>query len=215
MINMPRIYYNYLETYKSSKLLNKIANKVDFVLIGGWAVNSYVNIQASKDIDIAINPDKLEFFREYGIQDYNINIKYSVIDDVTVDLFVNGISDKELTLPINEIFKNNVIKGNIKVVDKNMLVLLKLCGYFRDDIIKINKDIIDVVSLLFYADINLEYVKKYVDKYKIDERKGSMGMLEYLEKGERLWDFVCETKEEYTNLKNKSKKKIKNIFYRA
>ncbi len=28
-------------------------------------------------------------------------------------------------------------------------------------------------------------------------------------------DFVCETKEEYINLKNKSKKKIKNIFYRA
>lgn len=212
MTNMPRTYYNYLETDKSRDMLSRITGKVDFVLIGGWAVNLYVDIQRSKDIDIAISPEQLEYFRKYGVHDYGISVKYSVINDVSIDLFINGISDKELTIPINEIFKHSVIMRGMKVVDKNMLLLLKLCGYFREDTIKLDKDIIDVVSLLFYAGLDINQIRDYIDKYKIDERRGHTGMLEYLDKSERLWEFISNTKDEYIKFKTGVKKEINSVF---
>ena len=212
---MVRKYYNDLETDSSQKVLNALAaSGTDFVLIGGWAVNRYVKQQRSKDVDVAVDPTVLQRFKDrYGIGKYGIDVFYSIVDGVYVDLFVQGISDRELTVPIGEIVKNCKRIEGVKVVDRNMLLLLKLSGYFREDRIKHDKDIVDAVSLIFYADIDMQAVKRYVDTYHIDERKGPMGMLEYLDTCEHLWEFVASSKQEYTRLGKAAKESINRVFY--
>ena len=210
---MPREFYNDNETSKSLDVLNGLAKKVDFVLIGGWAVNFYVNMQKSKDVDIAIDTEQLPYFKKYGIQDYGeIGIKYSLIDGTYVDLFIEGVADEDITIPVKKILATtNVIRG-IKVVDESILLLLKMGGYFREERDKQRKDVIDVVTLLFYGRVNLRTVKKYVEEYKIDKRKGFGGVLEYIDKGETMWDYVTDTKEEYVRLKERYKKEIRKLY---
>jgi len=80
-------------------------------------------------------------------------VKYSIINGVYVDLFIEDFSDKELPVPVSTILKEyNIIEG-IKVVDKELLLLLKLWGYFRADEQKLRKDMLDVLGLMLYGDI--------------------------------------------------------------
>ena len=213
MVCMVRKYYNDFETDRSMQALRELGAVVDFVLIGGWAVNSYVKLQKSKDVDIAISAEELEYFKSHGLSKHGIDTFYAIIDGIIVDIFVQGFSDRELTIPINRILSTYNTIENIKVAEKEMLILLKLCGYFSEDRIKIEKDIIDVVSLLFYCEIDLNKVKAYIEEYKIDERRGQAGILEYLDKGAVLWEYITDTEEEYRKLRGKYKAEINKLFY--
>ena len=94
-----------------------------------------------------------------------------------------------------------------------MLLLLKLWGYFRADEDKIRKDIIDVVTLFFYAKPDLKAVRGYIEKYGIGKRRSTDVLLEYLDRGETMWDYITDTKDEYSRLKEAAKKEIKAMFY--
>lgn len=213
MVCMVRKYYNDFETDKSMELLKELSTAVDFVLIGGWAVNFYVKMQKSKDVDVVIPTEALAYFKAYGINKHGINAFYSTIRGITVDIFVQGFSDRELTIPTNRILVAYNTIENVKVIEKEMLMLLKLCGYFSNDKIKIEKDIIDVVSLLFYGEIDLNKVKRYIEEYNIEERKGRLGILEYLDKGISLWEYIVNTEAEYRQLSRKYKSEIKHLLY--
>jgi len=206
-------FWNNEKTEKSLSTLNMISKHVDFVLIGGWAVHMYTDIQRSEDVDLVIGYESLDYFRQFGLQDYSkLKMKYTVIDGTTVDLFIEEYSDSDLPMPANEIMKNYITLGGIRVAKKEILLLLKLWGYFRQDEVKHRKDVIDVVSLLFYGNIDLQTVKKYLEKYKIDRRKGPDAMLEYLDKGLPLYEFVTGDKEKYEKLRKEYKRKIKDLF---
>src|SRR3972149_1155146 len=56
-------YYNDLVTKKSWLTLQDLRGKLDFVLIGGWAVFLYTKALKSKDIDLIVNYDQLEKLR--------------------------------------------------------------------------------------------------------------------------------------------------------
>lgn len=213
MVCMVRKYYNDFEADKSMELLKELSTAVDFVLIGGWAVNFYVKMQKSKDVDVVIPAEALAYFKAYGINKHGINAFYSTIRGITVDIFVQGFSDRELTIPTNRILVAYNTIENVKVIEKEMLMLLKLCGYFSNDKIKIEKDIIDVVSLLFYGEIDLNKVKRYIEEYNIEERKGRLGILEYLDKGISLWEYIVNTEAEYRQLSRKYKSEIKHLLY--
>lgn len=213
MVCMVRKYYNDFEADKSMELLKELSTAVDFVLIGGWAVNFYVKMQKSKDVDVVIPTEALAYFKAYGINKHGINAFYSTIRGITVDIFVQGFSDRELTIPTNRILVAYNTIENVKVIEKEMLMLLKLCGYFSNDKIKIEKDIIDVVSLLFYGEIDLNKVKRYIEEYNIEERKGRLGILEYLDKGISLWEYIVNTEAEYRQLSRKYKSEIKHLLY--
>jgi hypothetical protein len=210
---MVRKYYNDFETDRSVAVLDKLTSSADFVLIGGWAVHNYVKLQKSKDVDLVIPLESLGYFKGIGMQKHEISAFYSMIDGIVVDVFVQGYSDKELTIPISDILGNYNRVRNIKVVDKNMLLLLKLCGYFSWDRAKIEKDVIDVVSLLFYGEIDLKKVREYINRYKIEDRNVRMGILEYLDKGANLWEYLTESKEEYVRLRNRYREEIKKTIY--
>lgn len=209
---MQRQFYS-SKVNASSELLHKLSSKVDFVLIGGWAVHSYLGLQKSMDIDIAIDYPSTGYFRNYGIRKYEgININYSEIDDVTVDLFLPEFSDRDLPFPVKEILANYVKIENIKVVDKELLLLLKVWGYFANDKTKIQKDIIDVASLLLYGNINLSKVKLQAKKHGLQKRRTTDVMLEYLDKGNALAEFISGDLKSYTSLAEKCKKNIQKVF---
>jgi hypothetical protein len=207
---MTKEFYSSALTQKSRNVLQKIAGEMqDFVLIGGWAVNFYVRVQKSTDIDLVIGADKLAYFKKYGIEKHKgLDMYFAVVDGVTVDLIVEGISKDILTIPIDKILSSYITVEGIRAAPKSILLLLKMCGYFSSDPSKIDKDIIDVVSLLFYSGVNLEEVNTLIKEYHIDERKGFSGMLEYLDKGQRLWHFITSSREEYDRLRADSKKAV-------
>ncbi len=214
MIYMRRQFWNEEKTSSSKRTLDLLAEKIGFVLIGGWAVFLYTGAQMSEDIDLAIGYDSLSFFKKYGLNDYGgINIKYTIIDGAVVDLFIEGYADKDLPFPVSDIIKECSVEGNIKVVNKEMLMLLKLWGYFRADEAKSRKDVVDVITLLFYSKPDMKSIKEYVKRYKIEKRRSSDVLLEYLDKGETMWDYITDTKNEYSKLKNKAKEEIKRLFY--
>ncbi|MEM0143247.1 MAG: hypothetical protein QXL94_04775 [Candidatus Parvarchaeum sp.] len=203
-------YYSDAITEKSLQILQSLVSGLDFVLVGGWAVNFYTNNQKSTDIDIAITVDKLSYFKQFGVKKYdNAPLYYAYIGETRIDLLVNGITDKMLTVPISSVLSDYVTIGGFKVAGKEILLILKMCAYFSPDKQKIEKDMIDVDSMLFYAGINMPKVAEYTKKYKIDSRKSFGGMLEYLDKGRNLWQFITNTKEEYETLLSKTKKAIK------
>lgn len=209
---MQRQFYSEVAE-RSSGLLHRLAGKVDFVLIGGWAVHSYINLQRSMDLDMAVSYKSLDYFRGHGIQKYErLNIDYSVIDGVTVDLFIPGFTDKDLPFPVGAILSNYLRINNIKVVKREMLLLLKVWGYFGNDETKIKKDIIDVVGLLFYGDMDMDEVKRLIKKYGLERRRTTDVMLEYLDKGRALSEFVTEAPKDYSILAEKCKKKIRSVF---
>ena len=213
MVYMERLFWNKEKTQESFRVLRKLAKELDFVLIGGWAVYYYVRQQESLDVDIALDYSNLTYFNKYGINQYEgMKIKYSIIDDIYVDIFLSEFSDKETVIPVSRILEDYVTIEGMKVVRKELLLLLKLNGYFRNDETKVRKDIIDVVTLLFYADINLKKVKGILDQYKIEPKKGSDVLLEYLDKGETLLEFIGMSKGDYSRKKAEFKAKIKEIL---
>ena len=56
-------YYRDQVTTKSWELLQQLAKKYQFILIGGWAVWLYTHQLKSKDIDLLVKFDTLEKLR--------------------------------------------------------------------------------------------------------------------------------------------------------
>ncbi|HQO27670.1 MAG TPA: hypothetical protein PKX21_01230 [Candidatus Pacearchaeota archaeon] len=48
-------FYHHLVTEQSFKLLQELKRRLDFILIGGWAVFVYTQALRSKDIDIVVD----------------------------------------------------------------------------------------------------------------------------------------------------------------
>jgi hypothetical protein len=209
---MAKQFWNDESTKNSLAVLRKLTGKIDFVLIGGWAVNFYTKLQRSLDVDMAIDYKTLDFFREFGIEQYGeLNIKYSIIDSIYVDLFIDGFSDNELPFPVKDIMENYEVIDNIRVVERELLLLLKLCGYFRQDKLKHQKDIVDVVGLLLLKDMDFAKLGRHIRRFGIPARTGTDAMLEYLDIGETLLEYLGVGKAEYSERKSEIKAKIKSI----
>ena len=213
MRNMARQFWNEEQTRRSRELLNNLSKEVDFVLIGGWAVFMYARQQMSLDVNIAIAYDSLEYFRRYGIEDYkNARIKYSIIEGTYVDLFIEDFSDKDMPFPIKTVLDNHLNIEGIKVVDKELLLILKLWGYFRADQQKIRKDILDVIALLLYGDINLERFRELVESYSIPRGRSVNVLLEYIDKTPQVQDFIDMSASDLERKLGMYKQQLKSLF---
>ncbi len=164
----PIQFYTDEETKNSFNVLQNISHilNYNFVIIGGWAVYNYTKKQKSKDIDIIINPQTYEnlknrnyIFKQIG----NTDILYTKISNVEVDIFVTNLVT-DLPIIINDIILSSTrgLFNNI-YSNKNLLLILKTFSYFtrKTENIKKAKDIIDVVSLLFFGNINFNFIRKY------------------------------------------------------
>lgn len=213
MVYMARLFWNKEKTQESFRVLHKLAKDLDFVLIGGWAVYYYVRQQESLDVDIALNYKDLQYFNKYGINQYeHTNIKYSIIDGIYTDIFLSEFSDKETMVPVSRILDDYTIIDGIKVVGKELLLILKLNGYFRNNESKLRKDVIDVITLLLYGNLDLKAVKRIISQFGIERRRSVDVLLEYLDKGETMLEFIGMDRKDYAEEKKAYKNKIKKLF---
>ena len=161
---MVKEFWHNLITEKSFHLLQELKKDFDFVLIGGWAIYLYTHSLKSKDIDIIVSLEtlgqlkqKFEVYKNERLQKYEIKIK-----GIDVDIYIPHWSD--LGLPIEKIIKNTVSIEGFGLPSREVLLTLKLFVYSqRKTSLKGKKDLIDIVSLLYFNGVDF---KKFEDFLK-------------------------------------------------
>ena len=166
---MPEFYHTII-TDKSFEILQKLKQKFNFTLIGGWAIFLYSKALKSKDIDIIIDYGELEKFRKnFKIYKNERLKKYEAkIEHTDIDIYLPFFSD--LGLPAKEI-KNYTrsIEGFIIPIPEILLILKTFAYQDRKGSTKGRKDIIDIFSLIDSQKIDWQKYKKLIKKYKLDE----------------------------------------------
>lgn len=83
-------YWNELVLEKSWNLLQSIKEKLNFILIGGWAVYLWTESQKSVDIDIVVDFKTLSKIKSsYTITKNDILKKYQIkLDGIDVDIYL-------------------------------------------------------------------------------------------------------------------------------
>lgn len=164
-------FWNSTLTEKSWKILQNLREKnFNFILIGGWAAYLWTNLHKSKDIDIVIkNFEDLALLKK----DYNLikndNLKkYEIkIEEIDIDIYVPFFS--KLTIPVDEVRKHTTQIQNFEVIKSEVLLILKQgAEEDRGKSVKGEKDRVDVITLLFYADIDFKAYFSLLKKYKIE-----------------------------------------------
>lgn len=162
------MFYQDVITQKSWTVLTQLKRKVDFILIGGWAVYLYTKNLKSKDIDIIIDYPQLEFFKNNFTVSKNERLKkYEVIKDgVDIDIYLPYFS--KLGLSVEEVIKHPDKKETLILVKKEMLLITKQAAYTaRKTSIKGQKDKIDIISLVLLADFDFAFYLNILKKYKL------------------------------------------------
>ena len=164
-------FWNSALTEKSWKILLQLKEKnFDFVVIGGWAAYLWTNLHKSKDIDIVVkNFKELAFLKKNYNLAKNDNLKkYEIkIEEIDIDIYVPFFS--KLTIPADEIGKYAGIIQNFKVAKPEALLILKQgAEHDREKSVKGEKDRIDIMALLCYADINFGEYFKLLKEYNLE-----------------------------------------------
>ena len=162
-------FWNSELTEKSWKILQELKGKFDFIVIGGWAAYLWTRLHKSKDIDVVIGN-----FEDLSIVKKNYNLikndnlkKYEIkIEEIDVDIYVPFFS--KLALPVDELSKYTTRIQNFKIVKPEALIILKQgAEYDREKSVKGGKDRIDIMTLLFYADIDFDEYHKLLKKHDL------------------------------------------------
>ena len=158
---------------ESWQVLNELRNLADFVLIGGWAVYLWTHKLKSRDIDLCINQENFYKLQQELLQRNHAlkrNVRLmkfeAIIDTVEVDIYTPFIS--KLTVPCLDILNNKLYSSIelFKVAQPEALILLKAqAAQQRWHSEKGVKDRIDIISLIKYADLKTDTIKRMLKKY--------------------------------------------------
>lgn len=154
-------------TEKSFQTLMAMKNKIDFILIGGWAVYFYTKKMKSKDIDIILDYEELGKLKEKReIQKNDRLKKYEInMGEFDIDIYLPYYS--KIGFPLEDIKKHIRILDGFKAPRVEILLALKLFAYHdRKNSIKGEKDKIDIISILDSVAIDWKFLKKIDKKYK-------------------------------------------------
>lgn len=157
---MSEQFWHNLVTEKSFAFLQEFAKQFQFVLIGGWAVYFHTKALKSKDIDIVVTFEELGKLRtQFDLIKNERLKKYEIkADGFDVDIYVPHYS--ELGVSFNEVMQSAVSMEGFRVPRKEVLLALKLYVYEqRKGSLKGKKDMIDIISLLYYGNISPKLVK--------------------------------------------------------
>jgi hypothetical protein len=168
---MPNDFWNNALTEKSwNILINLKKEPFDFVLIGGWAAYLHTNLHKSKDIDIVIkNFEDLEKIKKrYNLIKNDSLKKYEIkMEEIDVDIYVPFFS--RLAIPTEEIIKHTTKIQNIEVVKPELLLILKQgAEKDREFSVKGEKDRIDIITLLFFSEIDFKEYHDLIAKYQLN-----------------------------------------------
>jgi len=164
---------------KAWRVLADLKSLADFVLIGGWGVYLWTKKLKSRDIDICI--DQENFYRlqselmqrDYGLKRNVRLMKFeALIGDVEVDIYTPFMS--KLVIPCLDVFDRKLysVIERFKVATPEVLLLLKAqATQQRWHAEKGVKDRVDIISLLKFADIKHDELKRMLEKY---DREGTL-----------------------------------------
>lgn len=164
-----RSFYQEIITQKSWEILKKLQKKVDFILIGGWAVYFYTSALKSKDIDIIIDYPELERLKkEYEVFKNERLEKYEIKEEgVDIDAYLPHFSN--VGLPVEVLLRYKQKRENFAVLPKEVLLITKQKAYLsRVGSIKGEKDKIDIISLAFLDDFDWSLYKEVLKKYQLE-----------------------------------------------
>jgi len=177
-------YYHELVTQKSWIELQKLKEKLDFVLIGGWATYLYTKTIKSKDIDILIDFDKLPIIeKSYQIVKNDRLKKYEALKgEVQIDIYLPHYS--EIGIPVEDLMKKTFNLEGFTVLESNYLLALKIYTLQqRGRTPKGRKDFIDIIAIVESDIINWDIVISVIKEYGLSSV------------GDNLKDFLAENYE--------------------
>jgi hypothetical protein len=200
-------YWNTLLTEKSWEILQKLKRQYDFILIGGWATYLYAKQQKSKDIDMVVDIKELQKLKQENLMKNQHLKKYEIKrEEIDVDIYVEYFS--KLAIPVEDI-KNYTtkIEGFTVVMPEILLILKQGAELDRGDSIKGEKDKIDILSLLFYTDIDTKKYSSIIKKYSLKEYKERLLNILKISKD---YNALNMTPREFRLKKEKLLKNLKN-----
>lgn len=173
---------------KSWKVLQKIMGEFNFVLIGGWAVYLWTNSQKSRDIDVIIEYEILDYLKKNYVMKKNDHLKkYEIIiDGVDIGIYLPYFSN--LGIPVEEVIKYRMkVRGFETLPPELLLILKQKAEHDRRDSVKGQKDRVDILNLLISLDINWKKYEEILEMYNLQEYKRELfhiikafDMLEYI-----------------------------------
>ena len=167
-INLKKMeFWNSQLTEKSWKILQELKRKYDFILIGGWAIYLWTKQQKSKDIDIVVNIEELQKLKAENLSKNDHLKKYEIkTGEIDIDIYVSHFSKLAVAPENLEKYARDV--EGFRVISQEVLLVLKQGAYEdRKNSTKGEKDKIDILSLLFFSDINLKHYKSVLKEYSL------------------------------------------------
>lgn len=161
-------FYNDLITQKSWKTLQDLKRKIDFVLIGGWAVYLYTKALKSKDIDIIVSYDILSKLKRFFPIAKNDRLKkyQARNEEVQIDIYLPFYSN--LGIAAEEIVSETDTMETFVLPKAEMLLILKQCTHRERGLsAKGQKDMLDIISLLAKTSIDWEHYHKLLAKFEM------------------------------------------------
>ena len=161
-------YWNDLIVERSWKILQELKGKFDFILIGGWANYLWTKKFKSKDIDIIVDFDTLDKIKkEYDLKKNENLRKYEIkIDEVDIDVYVAFYS--KLTIPLEEVRTTKIERFKVIKIE-DLLILKQGAENDRRESEKGEKDRLDILSLLFYCDVDFKEYSNILKRIKREE----------------------------------------------
>ena len=172
---MIKEFWHNLVTEKSYQLLQELRKSFDFVLIGGWAIYFYTHGLKSKDIDIIVSLEALDKLKQkFDVYKNERLHKYEIkIEGIDIDIYIPYWSD--LGLSINKVIENTVSLEGFRLPSKEILLILKLFVYSkRKASLKGKKDLIDIISLLYFDNINFGLLNNILEDNSLSHLKDEL-----------------------------------------
>ena len=160
-------------TEKSWQILQEIKQGFEFTLIGGWAVYLWAKTHKSKDIDIIVDFETLSNLKEkYGIRKNDSLKRYEIKkSEIDIDIYVPYYST--LAIPV-EYVQAEKIEGFSVAKPEYLLALKQGAEIDRKESLKVEKDRIDILSMLFNCRIDFKLYLELLKKYRIENFFGRL-----------------------------------------
>ena len=161
-------FWNSQLTEKSWRILQGLNKKYDFILIGGWATYLWTKQQKSKDIDMAVEITELQKLKAENLSKNDHLKKYEIkYGDVDIDIYVSHFS--KLTIPPEDLKKYTKKIEGFKVASPEIIMILKQGAYEdRKNSVKGEKDMIDIISILFFSGIDIKLYRFILKEYSLN-----------------------------------------------
>jgi len=163
-------FWNEIIIDKSFKILQELKKKIDFVLIGGWAVYFLTKAIKSKDIDIIVDFENLSKIKsEIDLKKTDFLKRYEgEVEGVSIDIYVPYYS--KFAVPVEEILKNTIKVESFKIPRPEILLILKQQAELeRRNSVKGQKDRVDIICLAKIGEFDWKYYKSLVKKFGLKE----------------------------------------------